>query len=239
MHIRADNINGIKQFGGLGNRRLPVTLAIAAGFALTPLSVAQSHPHVWIEATSQLQVNADGKVNALSVRWQFDEFFSSTSVQGLDANKDGIYQPSELAGIAKKYVDGLKDFKYYTQIKVNGKVVKTLTALNPGARHDKGLFSLEFTVPLAEPVDVKTKELAFSYFDASFYISIEPALKATVAIPEPLARTCEYKVGKSLSESEDAASVEKIITNMTNAEGLGELYAVPVAISCAQETVKK
>ena len=51
---------------------------------------------------------------ACSHKWMFDEFYTAMAIEGLDKNKDGVYDREELAELAKVNIEGLKDFAYFT-----------------------------------------------------------------------------------------------------------------------------
>lgn len=84
-------------------------LVLAVGLAVP----VRAHPHVWIDARAE--VLFDG-VAVVGIRhhWQFDEYFSAWAVQGLDANGDGIFSPSELQPLANENIVGLDYYSYYT-----------------------------------------------------------------------------------------------------------------------------
>ena len=74
---------------------------------------AAAHPHVWV--TFETTVLYDkGTFAGVRHKWMFDEFYTTMAIEGLDKNKDGIYDREELAELAKVNIDGLKDFAYFT-----------------------------------------------------------------------------------------------------------------------------
>jgi len=93
--------------------RLSLLTAVAAVSAIAISQPARAHPHIWITAETTV-VYDRGAVTALRQRWLFDEIYSSMAIQGLDANGDGVYDPSELAELAKVNIEGLKEFDYFT-----------------------------------------------------------------------------------------------------------------------------
>lgn len=92
-----------------------VLSALLLGLAATlPLaSGASAHPHVWVSVETTVLVE-QGAVVGLRHRWTFDEFYTAMAIQGLDANKDGVYSREELAELAKINMDGLKEFSFFT-----------------------------------------------------------------------------------------------------------------------------
>ena len=74
---------------------------------------AAAHPHVYI--TFETTVLYDkGTFAGVRHKWTFDEFYTTMAIEGLDKNKDGVYDREELAELAKVNIEGLKDFAYFT-----------------------------------------------------------------------------------------------------------------------------
>jgi ABC-type uncharacterized transport system substrate-binding protein len=97
-----------------------VTLALAAiGFmALTPAALA--HPHVWATVRSEILLGPNHQITGIRHAWTFDEFYTAMAIEGLDANKDGVYSKEELQPLAKVNVESLKDFDYFTYVHFEG-----------------------------------------------------------------------------------------------------------------------
>jgi ABC-type uncharacterized transport system substrate-binding protein len=97
-------------------KRTAARLKLAAStalFALATVSVASAHPHVWIAAEATV-VYENGTITGIQQKWIFDEFYTASAIQGLDANNDGNYDRSELAELAQVNIEGLKEFDYFT-----------------------------------------------------------------------------------------------------------------------------
>lgn len=102
----------------------PGTLVAIAlgGLFLFGVHAASAHPHVWVGTKSEF-VFEDGKLAGLRYTWVFDEMYTSTATEGLDTNKDGQLDASELAELLKVNVEGLKEFQYFTEAHLFGKPV--------------------------------------------------------------------------------------------------------------------
>jgi ABC-type uncharacterized transport system substrate-binding protein len=98
---------------------------------------AKAHPHVWV--TTQTTVLYDnGTIVGLRHKWSFDDFYTSMALQGLDANNDGVYDRDELAPLAKVNVDGLKEFDYFTIVKLAGETLKFQAPKDVSLEHAEG-----------------------------------------------------------------------------------------------------
>jgi ABC-type uncharacterized transport system substrate-binding protein len=96
------------------------------------------------------------------------------AVEGLDANKDGVYSKEELAPLAKVNVDSLKDFDYFTFVHLDGeddKLVKLKPPVDYWVDYDKTVLTLHFTLPLETPLDTHAKPVAIDVYDPSFFVA--------------------------------------------------------------------
>jgi ABC-type uncharacterized transport system substrate-binding protein len=100
-------------------RRLPVGMAVLAVLCGALASAANAHPHMWIKAEATV-LHDNGAFIGLGYRWIFDEDYTATAIEGLDKNKDGIYDREELAELAKVNMEGLKEYAYFTHAFVAG-----------------------------------------------------------------------------------------------------------------------
>ena len=108
--------------GRLTHAALSALLCGALLLCLAPLPAA-AHPHAWVVAKLDV-IYKDGAVTALRHTWLFDEFYTQGATEGLDTNKDGRLEPSELAELTKVNIDGLKEFGYFSSALSNGEAVK-------------------------------------------------------------------------------------------------------------------
>ncbi|WP_297586607.1 DUF1007 family protein [Roseibium sp.] len=89
---------------------------IATGSVLLLASVAsaQAHPHVFVEARSQLVFDDSGQAVSVKHVFRFDDAFSAFAIQGFDTNGDGVYSREELSELADVNVESMADFGYFT-----------------------------------------------------------------------------------------------------------------------------
>ena len=148
-------IGPMRRAGGTGGGRADVR---------RPRHGAEAHPHVCI--TFETTVLYDkGTFAGVRHKWTFDEFYTTMAIEGLDKNKDGIYDREELAELAKVNIEGLKDFAYFTFPALAGKEMQLGEARDYWLEHKDGLLSLHFTLPFASPVLSEAKGLTISVYD--------------------------------------------------------------------------
>jgi ABC-type uncharacterized transport system substrate-binding protein len=148
-------------------------LAACAASSITAAPAA-AHPHVWVSVQTTV-IYENGTVKALHHRWLFDEFYSSMAVEDLDANKDGIYDRSELAELARVNIEGLKEFGYFTTVTLGDQAVPlaapseywmelTETSAEPAAATQAtGNAAPQGDMPAADTTARKRKVLALEF----------------------------------------------------------------------------
>lgn len=105
--------------------RLAAAALTAAALAGGLSAPAVAHPHIWVSVETTVLVEA-GTVVGFRHRWTFDEFYTAMAIQGLDKNNDGVYSREELAELAQVNIDGLKDFSYFTFVRLGDRTLELL-----------------------------------------------------------------------------------------------------------------
>lgn len=205
-------------------------LAVLAATAAVPRA-ASAHPHVWIDARTEVIFDAEQRVAALRVSWRFDDFYSLFAIEGLDKDGDGTVTEDELRPLAELNVTSLEEYRYFTHVAADGADLPYGPVTEYGSRFEDGILSLEFVIPLETPVDPRRARVSFKSYDPTFYIAVEPALQDPVSFagtPPPLCRAVleEGQDGETLSLSET-----DFLDPSAN-QGLGELYATTIVLVC-------
>jgi len=143
--------------------------AVAVAAALTTwLTPAAAHPHVWVTAASELIYAPDGSLTSVRHAWTFDDMFSTYALQGIVTKKKGVYARDELASLAQTNMDSLKEYGFFTFVKVDGKRQPFLNPADYFLDYKDGALVLHFTLPLKTPI--KTRQLAVEIFDPSYFV---------------------------------------------------------------------
>jgi ABC-type uncharacterized transport system substrate-binding protein len=146
-------------------RSLAVAVLACLGFA----GSAAAHPHVSVVVRAELVFAPDNKVSAVRHRWTFDEAYSAYAVQGLDANKDGVFSREELADLAKVNAESLSEFDFFTVVKTDGKRQEFTAPRDYWLEHAAGRLTLNFTLPLREAAAVR-RTLILDVADPTFFV---------------------------------------------------------------------
>jgi len=183
-------------------------VVLAAGLLAALTGSAAAHPHVWITIETTV-LHDKGTFIGLQHKWTFDEFYTAMAIEGLDTNKDGIYDREELTELAKVNIEGLKEFAYFTYPVLAGQEVKIQDARDYWLEHNGSALSLHFTVPFAQPVPEKAKGLAYVVQDPAFYIAFLPAKIDPVKFAEGAPKSCKVHFGNPKTGNDDAERLAK------------------------------
>jgi ABC-type uncharacterized transport system substrate-binding protein len=182
---------------------------IGALIALSAPTLALAHPHVWVTVRSQIAFSPDGKVNAVTHDWVFDEMYSSFATQGL-AKPGELVKRETFAPLAEENAGSLAQIGYFTTLKIGGKAVDfgPVTQYWMEERPDH-LVAFHVVLPLKTPV-APGRYLSLLVADPEYFIDFEfddtEAIKlvsppggcsASIAKPKPLAGEDKQKLDES------------------------------------------
>lgn len=214
-------------------RRFGIFACLAALFLP---AFASAHPHVWVTVETEVLYNEQKAITGFRHKWDFDEYYSTFAVQGLDKNNDGKYDRAELAELAEINVSSLKDFGYFTFPKLAGELLERNKPVDYWLEYADTKLTLRLTVPLKEPVAAeKTKDLVFGVFDPTFYVDFAFAPKDPIRLSaapsgcSPAIKEPDPQAAQSGVSSLGEAFFNDIGTDPSIAEG----YAKSIRIVCA------
>jgi ABC-type uncharacterized transport system substrate-binding protein len=200
-----------------------VALSLGAG-------AAQAHPHVWITATSELLYAPDGSVTGVRHAWTFDDMFSTYALQGLETKKKGVYSREELAPLAQTNVESLKEFRYFSFARADGKKQKFEEPIDYFLEYRDAALTLHFTLPLKTPV--KPKQLALEVFDPEFFIDFQFAKKDPVRLVGAPAG-CQLQFQRPNDGSVSAQQLnEQTFADGGDNSNFGAMFANKITVDC-------
>ncbi|HUG62860.1 MAG TPA: DUF1007 family protein [Methylomirabilota bacterium] len=144
-------------------------LATVAGLSTTTPGLA--HPHVFVDVKSDLVFAEDGKLVSVRHAWRFDEGYSAFASQGLDTDGDGSLTVEELAPLAEVNVQSMAEYDYFTFVTAGNRELILAAPNEYWLQSDGGFLTLYFTVPISEPVEVRSLPASIEVFDPTFYVS--------------------------------------------------------------------
>jgi ABC-type uncharacterized transport system substrate-binding protein len=152
-------------------RRVVCLVIAGCGLALASGVPAAARPHVWINAVATF-VFVDRMLVAVRHHWEFDEMFGSYVIQEHDANGDGELDRVEIDSIQANAFSNLRDYGYFTHVRIDGKEVPLTEVSDFTARIEEGALVYEFTMPLAKPIDPAGYRFATGVYDPEYYVEV-------------------------------------------------------------------
>src|SRR5882762_7731075 len=200
-----------------------------AGALALGANTAQAHPHVWITATSELIYAPDGAITGVRHAWTFDDMFSTYALQGIETKTKGVYSREELSSLAQTNVESLKEFKFFTFAKADGKKEKFEEPVDYFLEYKDAALTLHFTLPLKTPL--KSRELALEVFDPAFFIDFKFADKDPVRLVGAPA-ACQMKFQRPNDGSANAQKLGE--QNFLSGENsnFGMMFANKITVAC-------
>jgi ABC-type uncharacterized transport system substrate-binding protein len=206
---------------------------------LLPLSGSVSaHPHLFATMETAVMAAGDGKVSGLRIRWNFDETYTQFSVEGLDLNNNGTYEPEELKPLTDENVKALIESNYFTVAKQAGTVLPLGTVTVYGQDMVDGKLSLWFELPFAAPVDPKAGAVEARIYDPDFYIAFDYMPEKPPMLEGKLAEGCGMEL-KPLPTTEELDQMRSMLAEKPKdwtpdqPTDFGAMFSQPLVISCA------
>jgi ABC-type uncharacterized transport system substrate-binding protein len=198
---------------------------------------AAAHPHVWIEMRSDVIFNDDGKITGVNLIWSFDDGYTQVALEGLDTNGDGVYSQQELDPLTKENIASLKDYEYFTVMRVNGEKVAQGDVTEFGQIWSNDKLQLHFQLPLKEPVDPIKNQFMVKVYDPEFFIAMDYVKDDPVTVIGAMPDACNLVVKPVPTDAEIDATREMRSTKGPDwkpetSEDFGALFAQPVLIEC-------
>jgi ABC-type uncharacterized transport system substrate-binding protein len=95
-------------------------------------------------------------------------------VQGLDKNRNGVLEPSELAELAKVNVESLHEFDFFTFAKASGTKQDFERPIDYVLTWKNAQLTLSFTLPL-KPNAANQRTFTLEVYDPTWFVSFEIA----------------------------------------------------------------
>jgi ABC-type uncharacterized transport system substrate-binding protein len=160
----------------------PPSIGFALTMALLP-SAATAHPHVLVDAKSEVVFDGDGRMKSVRQVWRFDPAFSSYAIQGLDADGDGTYSDEELKPLAKINVESLKEFDFFTYLTVGDNELDFVEPQEYWLELHGDQLTLFYNLPLKEPIAVGPKT-TLEVFDPEYFVAFTFVQEGPVTLAE-------------------------------------------------------
>lgn len=217
-------------------RRVFACAAAIVG-ALGAAAAAHAHPHVWASVKSEVIYDDDQRVAGFRHHWTFDEYYSAFAVQGLDRNRNGKYDPDELAPLANENVSSLKEYDYFTFPLVDDEAATLLDPIDHSLDYADGRLTLHFTLPLKTPVDGRLGVVSVSVYDPTYYVAFVFAEGAAVTLAANAPDSCRAELGRDAAAAPATAAGETALSEaffqaLDGGSDYGAQFAQSARIRC-------
>lgn len=159
--------------------RFLLIVAILLAGAIGAARSAAAHPHIFIDARVTFHME-DGKVVAISQDWTFDAVFGGVVIQAFDRNRDGKLDAGEAQQVRRGAFDALKDFNYFTVVRLGHEELKLEKVTAFAAAINEGRLTYRFTLPLPRPVDPRGDNPAILFIDKTYYVDVNLAKQNSI-----------------------------------------------------------
>jgi ABC-type uncharacterized transport system substrate-binding protein len=209
---------------------LAALAALAGLFGMA--SRAGAHPHVWVTVETEILDDAQQNIIGFRHKWTFDEFYSSFAVEGMDKNKDGVFDREELKELTEVNITSLQEFGFFTFPQIGGQQVECQQPKDYWLEHKDGMLTLHFTLPLKQPVPkAKRNDFHFTVFDPTFYVAFGFAKENPVRMATAHGE-CKAEISKPEAQTPAKSLSESIFSQNDQLMNFGKAYAETVRVKC-------
>lgn len=162
---------------------------------LLPALAVEAHPHVFIEARSEMVFDKEGRLTDIRHVWRFDEAFTAFAIQGLDADGDGKLSDAELHPLAKINVESLKEYDFFTFLRVGKTKANFADPTEYWLDFSDGRLTLFYTLSLTKPLAVAAAQTTLEVYDPTYFIDFKMTEKdpfVLVGAPDHCGLTVEF-----------------------------------------------
>jgi ABC-type uncharacterized transport system substrate-binding protein len=182
-------------------------LALLAALLAFPTG-AGAHPHVLVDAASEIVFDDKGRIAAVRHHWRFDEAFSAFAVQGLDTNGDGAYTREELAPLAQVNVESLSEFEFFTFLSAGDYEAGFSEPRDYWLETDNEFLTLHFTLPVSRAL-ASTGPVTLEVYDPEYFVAFSlPSVEAVRLANAPQGCSLSVHLARELDAESQAALAE-------------------------------
>ena len=194
----------------------------------------QAHPHVWATMKTELVYTPDGSMTAVRHAWTFDDMFSAFATQGITARTKGQFTRAELQPLAQVNIDSLKEYAYFTYLKIDGRTQKDAFS-NPqtiGSTTIPRARCSRFTSPCRSTSRQRQRRLTVEIYDPEFFIDFGFADKNPVKLvgAPPQCRLTDEKPTDGFFSS--TFKLDKSFMTSEANIGMGMNFANKISVTC-------
>ena len=167
----------------MNRNRFIFCFGVASVFLCMSAAVSPAHPHVFVVQRLKVQFDDRG-LAGIHVRWKFDDMFAGMIAADHDRNRNGRFEPEEVAVVKEKGFSNLSEFDYFTFIKIDGKPFRVQYIKDFNAILQDHKLVYEFFIPCHVSATDHVKKISVATYDPSYYTAIFFSRKEPVSLVE-------------------------------------------------------
>ena len=136
-------------------------------------------------------------------------------------------------------MEGLKEFGYFTHMRLGDKALKIGAPKDYWLEHTNGVLSLVFKLPLAQPVLAEAKGFNFATYDNTFFIAFELAKENAIKLAGDVPAGCTFEVKKAGGDSKEAEALGEAFFAQLQGGQFGAGLAATVNVTCGEKPEAK
>lgn len=166
-------------------------LLIAAALALAaPRALA--HPHVFVDASVDFLLDAEGRVERIRIGWFYDPLFSLYLLGEMGIDAFAPADDAARAAIAADQTSWIEGFEGNSYLLADGEPVALSGPLNPTGDVVNGRVAASHERRLARPVDPRESEIVVEVYDPVYFIAY--TISGPTRVEGPGAEACRATV---------------------------------------------
>ena len=198
--------------------------------ALSSVTSALGHPHMWVDLESRVVLNIDDGSVAIQQVWLFDDFFSTSVIED-----SSLYPGGTNAGIQReieRIIDALKPYNYYTEIEMGGKKLSSTLVGDVSWEVIDNRIKMRFTVAPNESSVSDLQGWSYAIFDPTYYIEMLHAEGSSITIDGDFAQKCNSWIEQPNPSADAVALSQSTILDNNADDTVGRVFAETVHVSC-------
>ncbi|KAE8439656.1 MULTISPECIES: DUF1007 family protein [Halomonadaceae] len=198
-------------------------------------SMAQAHPHGWIDMSVRVITNDVGAVTGLHQTWRMDPFYSLVVMEELQ-QVPGTSLEQGLDQLGSEIRDNLTPQHYFTEVRIGEEPQTFGEVTEYTALARDGRLTFMFILPLATPQALSGQVLEYQVFDPTYYIEMvheeednEPSPRALILNGDP---DCALSVLPADPDPERVMQAALLDVDEEGEPGLGRHFAETGRVDC-------
>ncbi len=208
-------------------------LVLALIIVALSASIADAHPHVWVTVQSEIMLDAARRLKGIQHTWTFDQAYSAYVVQGVDREADGSIKADKLKETAQQNIEGLKEFNYFTMVRINGALVPFDPVDHYKLEFQGDRLILSFYLALKDDANAEANAADIKINDPSFFGSLTVSGAEDAISLKNAPDGCHAKITRPESlEDAKRQLPESFYASLDPSANYGAQFANEVSIAC-------